>query len=412
MSKILDVYLHGNLTGQLIQDEHGQLIFRYDEAWLHSSNALPLSHSLPLQPETFTQKQCRGFFAGLLPEESKRATIAKNLGISKQNDYAMLEKIGGECAGAVSLLPENQPLPKNDSRYRSLSKEELAEVLRSLPKQPLKAGAEDVRLALAGAQDKIAVYVDDDTISIPLNGAPSTHILKPAIDHYEGLVINEAFCMKLASILGLPTATVAIKQVEDIDYLLVERYDRTVTVDNRLTRLHQEDFCQALGVTSERKYQNEGGPSLKQCFDLLRELSTTPVLDLQNLLNAAIFNFLIGNNDAHGKNFSLLYSGSGGARLAPLYDIVCTVYYPELSKKMAMKIGGEYDSGKVFPKHYEKLALEASLAKPIVLQRVEELIDTILKSLDKVTIEHRVANNVSQCIENRCKSLRKRFVHI
>src|SRR5260370_24556450 len=145
--------------------------------------------------------------------------------------------------------------------------------------------------------------------------------------------------MNLASTVGLPTAIVEIRTVEDLEYLLVERYDRVHRQvpggEPVLERLHQEDFCQAQGIVSEMKYQKEGGPSLKQCFQLLRDVSSAPVLDLGHLLDAVIYNYFVGNNDAHGKNFSLLYHGVGtedlDVRLAPLYDVVSTVYYPDLS---------------------------------------------------------------------------------
>src|SRR5262249_6619576 len=141
-------------------------------------------------------------------------------------------------------------------------------------------------------------------ISLPLGGAPSTHILKPAVERFEGVVFNEALCMKLASAVGLPTAPVEIRSVDGTDYLLVERYDRVhykgPDGEPILERLHQEDFCQAQNIVSEMKYQKEGGPSLKQCFTLLRSVSSTPVIDLARLLDAVIFNYIVGNNDAHG----------------------------------------------------------------------------------------------------------------
>ena len=257
-----------------------------------------------------TANDCRGFFAGILPDESQREIIARNLGISARNDFAMLEQIGGECAGAVTFIPEGTSLPEREDTYRPISRPELAEILRTLPRRPLLAGEEGIRLSLAGAQDKIVVHVSGGQISIPLNGAPSTHILKPAIERFAGVVFNEALCMRLARAVGLQAVNVEIGNVEGIDYLLVERYDRAVSADSKsLKREHQEDFCQALGIVPEHKYQSEGGPSLKQCFDLVRATSATPVIDLQALLDAVIFNWLIGNHDAHGKNFSLVYRG-------------------------------------------------------------------------------------------------------
>ncbi|MGA3346287.1 MAG: type II toxin-antitoxin system HipA family toxin, partial [Terracidiphilus sp.] len=395
MAKILDVYLHRELVGHLIQNDGGQMVFDYAASWLQRPDATPLSHSLPLRRERFTRKECRGYFAGILPEESKREIIARNLGISERNDYAMLERIGGECAGAVTFLPAGEPLPARDDHYRALSSPELAGILRELPRRPLLAGEAGIRLSLAGAQDKIAVRVEGEAISLPLGGAPSTHILKPAVERFAGVVFNEAYCMRLAAAVGLPAAKTEIRCVEDVEFLLVERYDRTHSQSPKgetLERLHQEDFCQALGIVSENKYQKEGGPSLKQCFALLREVSSAPVLDLARLLDAVIFNFLVGNNDAHGKNFSLLYRGAGTAsletRIAPFYDVVSTRYYPELTREMAMKIGGEYSSERVSSMNFEQLAEDAGLAKPLVRSRVPELAEAVLSNLDKTGIEH------------------------
>jgi serine/threonine-protein kinase HipA len=410
VARTLDVYLHNELVGHLIQDDGGQMAFDYAESWLQKPGATSLSQSLPLRNERFKRNECRGFFAGILPEESKREIIARNLGISARNDYAMLEQIGGECAGAVTFVPAGENLPERNYGYRPLSSQELAGILKELPKRPLLAGEDGIRLSLAGAQDKVAVRIEGNEISLPLGGAPSTHILKPAVE-------REAFCMRLAAAAGLPAAKVEARIVEDIEYLLVERYDRVhqknVEGATTLDRLHQEDFCQAQGIVSETKYQKEGGPSLKQCFALLRDVSSAPVIDLSRLLDAVIYNYLVGNNDAHGKNFSLLYHGVGTAnqeiRLAPLYDIVNTTSYPELSKDMAMKIGREYSSEKVRPKDFEQLAEEAALAKPIVKNRVPELAETVIANFDKAGIEHPVAQALAAVIRKRCETVQNEF---
>jgi HipA-like protein len=167
--------------------------FDYVESWRTDPTAIPLSQSLPLTKKHFSRNDCRGFFAGILPDDNQREVIARNLGISARNDFAMLERIGGECAGAVTFLPEGKPLPERDYAYRPISPSELAEILRTLPRRPLLAGEEGIRLSLAGAQDKVVVHVSDGRISIPLSGAPSTHILKPAIERFQGLVFNEAW---------------------------------------------------------------------------------------------------------------------------------------------------------------------------------------------------------------------------
>lgn len=417
MARTLDVYLHNELVGHLLQDKGGQMLFDYAGSWLAKPGATPLSQSLPLRQKRFSRNECRGFFAGILPEESKREIIARNLGISARNDYAMLDRIGGECAGAVTFLPTGTSLPERNYSYRKLSSDELAAILKELPKRPLLAGDEGIRLSLAGAQDKVAVRIEGGEVSLPLGGAPSTHILKPAVERFEGVVFNEALCLKLAAAIGLPSAPVETRTVEGMDYLLVERYDRTYlqTGDESpiIERLHQEDFCQAQGIVPEMKYQKEGGPSLKQCFGLLREVSSAPVLDLARLLDAVIYNYLAGNNDAHGKNFSLLYHGIGTenleVRLAPLYDIVSTVYYPELSPEMAMKIGGQYSSEKVVSKNFEQLAEEAALAKPIVRSRVPELAETIMATLPNVELANPTAEAVAALIRKRCEKVLSSF---
>lgn len=409
MARALNVSFDRELVGQLIQDDGGQMIFQYDESWLGRLEPIALSRSLPLREEPFTQTECQGFFGGTLPEEGNRKVIARILGISDKNDFAMLEQIGGECAGAITFLPEDDKNPKDDDRYRELADDALASILRELPRRPLMAGADGIRLSLAGAQDKIAVRLDDGKISIPRGSAPSSHVLKPAIDTYEGVVFNEAFCMALANACGLSVAPVAIGKVEDIDYLLAERYDRVRNEANVIQRLHQEDFCQALGIPSEIKYQTEGGPSLADCFGLIREASSAPALDLLALLDAVIFNLLIGNHDAHAKNFSLLYRPDRSVRLAPLYDLVCTVYYEELTDKMAMKIGGEAQSALIYPKDVDLFAAGAGLAAGQTRARIPALAARLLEEIPGIDKPSPVSEAVATLIMERCKDYQSRF---
>ena len=390
MARSLVVWFYDQICGTLVQNDTGDLEFTYAPEWLQSSVARPLSNSLPLRKESYSSKECQGFFGGILPEQASREKIAKNLGISSKNDFGLLEHIGGECAGAVSFARAGENLQFQEDGKRSLDLDLFARILREIPLRPLMAGEEGVRLSLAGAQPKLAVRMEGEKAFLPLGSTPSTHIIKPALREYKGIVQNEAYCMMLAAKIQLNAAHVDIRFVEELECLLIERYDRLpVTQMRRFTgkveRLHQEDFCQALGIISERKYQNEGGPALSDCFQLVREISSRPVIDLRALLDAAIFNYLIGNCDAHGKNFSLLYSPlqlKPTARLAPLYDLICTRVYPELSSKMAMKIGGEYEHAKVLPRHFEMLAEEAGLSPPRTLERVANMSRSILSALE------------------------------
>lgn len=223
--------------------------------------------------------------------------------------------------------------------------------------------------------------------------------------------------MRLAAAIGIPTAKVEARTVEGMDYLLVERYDRVYRTapgkEPVLERLHQEDFCQAVGIVSEMKYQKEGGPSLKRCFALLRKVSSTQDTDLNHLLDAVIFNYLVGNNDAHGKNFSLLYRRLGTdevqVSLSPLYDSLSTVYYPEISRTMAMKLGGEYSSEKVMAHNCEQFAEEAGLAKPMVQKRVTEVAEQTLCALPGLEYLNGTTGAIARLIVGRCERAKRFF---
>lgn len=375
----LAVYLHQKLVGQLRVDRHGDMTFTYELHYLENEKNPLLSRSLPLQKDSFTMKQCRPFFSGLLPEANLRATIARQLGISKKNDFALLAAIGGECAGAVTILPQNTLITELKSDYKIIKKKEILDILQTMHQRPMIAGEDGVRLSLAGAQDKLPVAVIDGNIAIPMNGAPSTHILKPINRDFPSLIENECFCLNLAKKIGLNAVNASIHHAEGIPYLLVERYDRVKT-EHGIQRLHQEDFCQAMGISPEMKYQSEGGPSISDCFSLVRKVSSTPVIDIKALLQGILFNLIIGNNDAHGKNFSLLNQGQQ-TRLAPFYDIISTICYPTLATKMAMKIGNKYDFGGLFPRHIEQMAKDALLSAPLVCKETLNIISNIQKNI-------------------------------
>lgn len=372
MNNCLDVYLHQVLAGQLCMDKHGELAFSYHENYLADEKNKPLSQSLPLQPTLFSTKECRPFFGGILPEAQLRKAIAQQLGISEKNDFALLSAIGGECAGAISLFPANISPQDLQPSYKILNEEEVSIILQTMHQRPMIVGEDGIRLSLAGAQDKLPIAIQNGHIAIPINGAASTHILKPVNRDFPSLIENESFCLQLANSIGLNAVEAKIHTAMGYPYLLVKRYDR-IFVHEQIQRLHQEDFCQALAIMSEMKYQNEGGPGLADCFRLLRNVSTAPALDLKMLLQGILFNLIIGNNDAHGKNFSLLYQDQH-TRLAPFYDMISTVQYPGLSQKMAMKIGSKYDFDVLFPRHLSQMAKETNLS-PALVKKVQDKIN-------------------------------------
>ena len=384
--KTLNVFLGEDLVGRLEQDNSGTTRFQYVQAWLDSPTAMPLSASLPLRPEPFSRNETRPFFAGVLPEEESRRLIAKNFGVSDKNDFALLSRLGAECAGAVSILPPGELPVAAMPTYAEITESELAERLGQLPRRPLLAGEKGIRLSLAGAQGKLAVKFSNGAYYLPLEGSPSTHILKPQNPHFPGLVENEYFCMRLAAAAGLSTAAVEIGTAGDVRFLQVERYDRRLLPDGRYERIHQEDFCQALGVPPELKYQQEGGPNLKKCFELVRSVTTIPGPDLLRLFDSVVFNFLIGNCDAHGKNFSLLRETSS-IRLAPLYDLVSTRAYPELASEMAMKLGGERDPLRLTGKNWGFFFDHAGISHAVAQRRLRATADRVLAEAEKLAGE-------------------------
>ena len=381
MPETLNVYWGTRLAGRLWLDEKSNLFFQYDSGWLSAPGASSLSLHLPLQKEPFAPDYARPFFANLLPEADVRTRIARGLGVSESNDFKLLEELGGDCAGALSLLPEGTS-PDTDGNYELISPKELDRMIEEMPQRPLLTAKEGARLSLAGAQEKIPVYVNDGKIFMPRGSHPSSHILKPAITRFKNTVENEAFCMMLAAEAGLPVPKVTIREGRQPAYL-IERYARRL-VDGKLTRIHQEDFCQALGVNYGRKYEAEGGPGLKACFALLDKHTSEPIVDKRNMLRVVVFNYLIGNCDAHAKNYSLILE-NGMVRLAPFYDLLSTRVYGSLNKKLAMRIGGQWRGEWVSKENWIKLADEANVGEKAVFSICQELGETVPVAADKLS---------------------------
>jgi serine/threonine-protein kinase HipA len=419
MAHELEVWLFDYRVGTLAL-VNGRLNFCYAPGWLSHKDAVALSASLPLQAEPFDDLKTRPFFAGLLPEGQMRRLIARQFQVSGQNDFALLDHIGGECAGAVTFRRPGQalPAPTRSDGVQWLSDEEVVAILDELPRRPMLAGKDGLRLSLAGAQDKLPVVFDGSRIGLPLNGTPSSHILKPAIYGVEDSVINEGFCMALAEAMQLKPAKSKVHFLLDRSFLLVERYDRVVDALGQRQRLHQEDFCQALGVVPEMKYQNEGGPDLAQCFALVRNATHPSAPQVLRLLDYVIFNALIGNHDAHAKNFSLLYSGKTPV-LAPFYDTLSTAVYPTLTQKMAMKIGSKYKFSEVQAHHWEQFAEGAGFSKAQAKRRILELAKLLPATARKIQSDPKhvfagnaVVEKVITMIEQRCALTIRRLTEV
>ncbi|MBE6372135.1 MAG: type II toxin-antitoxin system HipA family toxin [Lentisphaerae bacterium] len=372
----LDVFLLGKRVG-VLESDRGKLTFHYLPEYLRKTNAAAISYSLPLQSEPFDPAVTGVFFDNLLPPDVVRKRLGKILHLSRHNIFGFLKAIGGDCAGAIALYPPSGTETAGTSAptFRKLSDEEAAQILMDLPKRPLNLGKEEgFRISGTGAQDKLIACVKKGKILLPLFGAPSTHIIKPPVAAYHDSVFNEFFCMRLAQTMGLPAPECEILTLKDVPYYCVTRFDRQ-TADGQISRLHQEDFCQLFSVDPEKKYENEGGPTIPQCFRLIRKmrLGTAGQVDF---LRRIIFNVLIGNGDAHAKNFSVLYRGKN-IRLAPVYDLLCTEIYDSLAHETAMSIGGETSFAGITRESFSQMARECKIRSDLVMTLIDEMLEKI-----------------------------------
>lgn len=377
--KSLGVFWGRQKVGSYDKFQSGSEQFVYDADYLGQAGCQPISHSLPLRAEPYSARQLRPFFSGLLPEEAQRTRIASYLGIAETNDFAFLEAMGGECAGALTILPQGARPEATHDEFRPMTEDALSQVIDTLPLRPMLVGEEGIRLSLAGAQSKLPVVIREGRIGLPVGNAPSTHILKPELSEwFTGIAANEHCCMTLARHLGLPVPETELRKIGRHPCVIVRRYDRDVDEKTgAVTRVHQEDFCQALGRLPEQKYQMEGGPIVRDVVRLLRSgWSTSPARDVMDFVDLLMYNAIIGNADAHGKNYSMLYRGAE-RRLAPGYDLVSTVFWPALAKTPAMKIGGSDSVDSLCIGHWKKLSQELNLGFTQLLRRLKGLCGTI-----------------------------------
>ncbi|MDA3941755.1 MAG: type II toxin-antitoxin system HipA family toxin [Spirochaetia bacterium] len=404
----LKVLYQKKLVGKLFSNDNSQITFEYSSAWKESSDSFPVSFSMPLSGEYKRGREDHRFFANLLPESKAREGICRGLGISIDNDYQLLKAIGGECAGALQIVAEDYTEDEIYD-YQLIPLEEIARAVKSsLPYTRLNRGGK-LRLSLAGAQDKWPVYIDKNKLYWPGGGAPSSHILKLSNRDFKGLHINEAYSTFLASQLLLPTIKVDVGD----GYSLTPRYDREQDSEGDIIRIHQEDFCQALGFSSHMKYESEGGPHLSDCVNLIRRASISPAEDVLNIIRWQVINLLIGNSDGHVKNLSILYT-SDGPRLAPFYDIVSTRIYKGISRNMALYVGSENDPGQIRYSNWLILADELEI-KPALLERtissliklLEENLPLWHKQFIKLQCDNPVLERINQLITKQIRRSKK-----
>ena len=377
----LNAWHEDRLVGYLWRSPVGAIGFRYDPGWI-KAGGFPVSCSLPLAPDEVSSADnvAHRFFANLLPEGGVREQLVRDLKIPN-TDFDLLRAIGGECAGALSILPVERS-PTDDGNYRPLPDEELSRLIaqRGRIHAALPENARP-RLSLAGAQNKCPVLVRERQTYLPEGEAPTSHILKFEVADYRHLPAFETFTTLLAKQISLPVVHIELHSVEKRFHARIKRYDRVWNERGDLQRLHQEDFCQALGYGHEKKYQEDGGPAFADCYKLLRDVSTEPAVDARNLLRWQIFNVLAGNSDGHAKNLSLLYSPDGGTRLAPFYDLICTRAIESIDHRLAFAVGGQRDPGFVSRGHWKTLAGECDVGSRFLHGLVEETASSLLEQI-------------------------------
>lgn len=403
----LAIWAGSRRVGTLAHDATGNLFdFRYAGEWLERRDAFPLSPQLPmtggqLQDLAPAQRSAivRAFFQNLLPEGQALEVAAQINGLSRGNLAGLLIALGGETTGALRVtVADAPPQTAADPPLRPLSFAELSERIRQRPQMPFAVWDGKVRLSIAGLQDKIAVFEGEAGQFFLANGSAlsSTVILKPAPPdaRFADLPAVEHVCMQLAAAVGIPTAQTRLLHVPE-PVLLVQRFDRRRAGD-RVERLHIVDACQALGLAPELKYERpygdqdavkhlRDGASLARLFGLA-ELSPSPLVTRTHLLDRVIFNVLIGNSDAHGKNWSFFVGPQAGLlTLAPAYDLVDVdaVATEHMSTSFAMAIGDAFRPQELTPFEWASMASQCNVAPRHLATRIKALASKLPRALEE-----------------------------
>lgn len=386
MSELL-VVVEGAPVASVRADKSGRLSLEYEKSWRDSPEGYGISVNMPLAAVTYPHKAVWPYLWNLLPENPYvLQRWGQQYHVSSNNPFKLLTYVGSDVPGAAQLIAPEQLGEIQSERKPTIqwmTTHELSERLRQLREDiaAVRRPGDIGKLSLPGAQAKTGYYWDRKAArwGIPGGRTPTTHIIKPCVPGFDGLVENEHLCQEIAARLGLPAAKSSVLAL-DQTYIVVERYDRLPAPPNSpfVRRVHQEDTCQALGLMPGKKYQEDGGPGIAQIVTLIRRVSSEPELDVARFLQANIFNWLIGGTDAHAKNYSLLIGAAEEVRLAPLYDLSSQLPYRDLiAQRMAMKIGEHYEIARVGLEDWRKLALTCTIEE----EQIVKMITTMAEAL-------------------------------
>ncbi|MBB4409504.1 serine/threonine-protein kinase HipA [Agrobacterium tumefaciens] len=386
----------------------------YDAGWEARRTAFPVSLTMPLRSGPVGAAKLLPWLANLLPE-THLAEIGQRLKVSPQDIVGLLGHIGRDTAGALSI---GEPRKAGVNLQPVPDEQALERILNELPARPFLAGERGVSMSLAGVQEKLPVFVDGDGhISVPVDGTPSTHILKPDTKRLAGSVENEAFCLSLARACGLDAAEATIGVAGQRRYLLVKRYDRFTDPQGEIRRLHQEDLCQLTGHFPSQKYERSStgrGVTMKMMFDAVSDL-VSPGERLK-LLDAVIFNVLICNSDSHAKNYSILIGAGGSAKMAPLYDLMCAAVYGQVDQSLPQGVSGRFRAPDLRRADWQALADDIGLSGASTLKRVEELAQLVSVACDEVAPHiagissdpTRTLERITHNVRKRCRQIQER----
>jgi serine/threonine-protein kinase HipA len=404
MSEQLIALHEDRLVGRVLCDSAGRLSFIYEEGWRADAHGFPLSLSMPWVTVQHGHAAIEAFLWNLLPDSAEiQQRWAQQFGVRDKDAFALVRHVGTDCAGAIRFLSPQSLNGGDQTEITWLDAAAMATRLKALRRDPAAARLpQDASwFTLAGAQPKTALFGDGDRFGVPSGRIPTTHILKQPNADREGHAENEHFCLALAARIGLPAARSEVRQFEDETALVVTRFDRQVQ-GGSVRRLHQEDLCQALGLMPSWKYQSQGGPEASAITRLLQTVSQQPERDVARFTDALAFNWLIGNVDAHAKNYALMIESGGRAALAPLYDLWSMLPYENEPARIrpAMTPGGEERLSSLaaaLPDHANDVRRElaaAGLDHPVI-GRLAERVAVRAQHCDALLEASRATNVVS-----------------
>lgn len=379
------VLLSGSIAGTVAQAAGGRLSFSYNPDWQQDELAYPLSLSMPLAQRLHADEVIRPFMEGLLPDNVDiLRDWGRRFGASPGNPFSMLTHVGEDVAGAAQFIrPDRLDELTNDTGTVDwLSDAQIADRLRVLfaDKSAWRIAGDSGYFSLAGAQPKTALLRSGARWGLPSGGLATTHILKPPVLDLEGLATNEHLCLRVAGELGLPVVNSEVLVFGDQRTIVVERYDRLSTPAG-LIRIHQEDFCQASSTPPSMKHEGEGGPDVVRLVRIIEENSSSPQEDVLSFIRSLGLHWVLLAPDAHAKNYSLLIAPGGQVRLAPLYDVISVLPYPQRyhapRTKLAMRIAGEYRAHFIRGRHWRRLADEIGLDQQEVWDNLKQLVSAV-----------------------------------